>query len=105
MDIAPEHAGTASGMMNFGFALAGLVSPASFGFLVDQTGSWVIPFLASIVLLLMGALLASRLRPDRPFDSQAYVAPLAQARVSVGAEDKPTATVRIASSARSGRPK
>ncbi|HTS47671.1 MAG TPA: MFS transporter [Bryobacteraceae bacterium] len=67
MDIAPKYAGTASGMMNFGFAVAGLVSPSSFGYLVDRTGSWVVPFIASIVLLLAGAALAWRLRPDRPF--------------------------------------
>jgi sugar phosphate permease len=67
MDIAPRYAGTASGMMNFGFAVAGLISPSSFGYLVDRTGSWVTPFIASIVLLLLGAVLASRLRPDRPF--------------------------------------
>ncbi len=68
MDIAPRYAGTASGMMNFGFAVAGLVSPSSFGYLVDRTGSWVVPFIASIVLLLAGAALAWRLRPDRPFE-------------------------------------
>jgi MFS family permease len=67
MDIAPRYAGSASGMMNFGFAMAGLVSPSSFGYLVDRTGSWVVPFIASIVLLLVGAALASRLRPDKPF--------------------------------------
>ena len=67
MDIAPRYAGTASGMMNFGFGVAGLVSPLSFGYLVDRTGSWVIPFIASILLLLLGAVLALRLRPDRPF--------------------------------------
>jgi MFS family permease len=67
MDIAPRHAGSASGMMNFGFAVAGLVSPSSFGYLVDRTGSWVVPFVGSTVLLLLGALLASRLRPDRTF--------------------------------------
>jgi MFS family permease len=67
MDIAPRYAGTASGMMNFGFAAAGLISPWSFGYLVDRTGSWVVPFIASIVLLLLGAVLASRLRPDLPF--------------------------------------
>lgn len=67
MDIAPKYAATASGMMNFGFAVAGLASPSSFGYLVDRTGSWVVPFIASIVLLLAGAALAWRLRPDRPF--------------------------------------
>jgi MFS family permease len=67
MDIAPRYAGTASGMMNFGFGVAGLISPSSFGYLVDRTGSWVVPFIASILLLLLGAFLALRLRPDRPF--------------------------------------
>jgi MFS family permease len=67
MDIAPRYAGSASGMMNFGFGVAGLISPSSFGYLVDRTGSWVVPFIASIVLLLLGAVLAARLRPDKPF--------------------------------------
>lgn len=67
MDIAPRYAGTASGMMNFGFGLAGLVSPSSFGFLVDRTGSWVLPFAGSSALLLIGAVLTLRLRPDRKF--------------------------------------
>jgi MFS family permease len=67
MDIAPRYAGSASGMMNFGFGLAGLVSPSSFGYLVDRTGSWVFPFLCSILLLLIGAVLAARLRPDHAF--------------------------------------
>ena len=67
MDIAPRYAGTASGMMNFGFGVAGLISPALFGYLVDRTGSWVFPFVASVVLLLIGAALTTRLRPDIPF--------------------------------------
>jgi MFS family permease len=67
MDIAPRYAATASGMMNFGFGVAGLVSPSSFGYLVDRTGSWAIPFAGSSALLLIGAVLALRLRPDRPF--------------------------------------
>ena len=68
MDIAPRYAGTASGMMNFGFGVAGLISPSSFGYLVDRTGSWVIPLIGSVVLLLLGAALAMRLRPDIPFE-------------------------------------
>ncbi len=71
MDIAPRYAATASGMMNFGFAVAGLVSPSSFGYLVDLTGSWVIPFIGSIVLLFCGAILALRLRPDKQFEELA----------------------------------
>jgi MFS family permease len=68
MDIAPRYAGSASGMMNFGFAVAGLVSPSTFGYLVDRTGSWVFPFICSILLLAVGAVLASRLRPDIRFE-------------------------------------
>jgi MFS family permease len=67
MDIAPRYAGSASGMMNFGFGIAGIVSPFSFGYLVDRTGGWVFPFVASLVLLPVGAVLATRLRPDQPF--------------------------------------
>jgi MFS family permease len=67
MDIAPGYAGSASGLMNFGFGAAGLVSPSSFGYLVDRTGSWVLPFIGSLALLLLGAALALRLRPDKPF--------------------------------------
>ena len=68
MDIAPRYAGSASGMMNFGFGVAGLISPSSFGYLVDRTGSWVFPFIGSVALLLVGAALTLRLRPDKPFD-------------------------------------
>jgi len=67
MDIAPRYAGSASGMMNFGFGVAGIISPLSFGYLVDRTGSWVFPFIASLALLPLGAILACRLRPDQPF--------------------------------------
>jgi MFS family permease len=67
MDIAPRYAGSASGMMNFGFGFAGIISPFSFGYLVDRTGGWVFPFVASLVLLPLGAVLAMRLRPDQPF--------------------------------------
>ncbi|MET4666898.1 MFS transporter [Sphingomonas sp. PvP056] len=68
MDIAPDHAGAASGMMNFGFGLAGILSPLVFGAVLDLTGSWTAPFLASIALLLVGAGLSFFMRPDRPFD-------------------------------------
>ena len=72
MDIAPRYAGSASGMMNFGFGLAGLVSPSSFGYLVDRTGSWVFPFICSMLLLLVGAVLAARLRPDQRFSDESF---------------------------------
>ena len=67
MDIAPQHSGTASGFMNFGFGLAGMISPVVFGFIIDATGRWDLPFIASLGLLLLGAALALRMRPDEPF--------------------------------------
>jgi MFS family permease len=68
MDIAPKYSGSASGMMNFGFGTAGIISPLVFGYLVDRTGSWTLPFAASVGLLLLGAALAFRMHPDKPFE-------------------------------------
>jgi cyanate permease len=63
-------------MMNFGFGFAGIVSPIFFGTMIDWTGTWTVPFLVSIGLLLLGAVLAFYLRPDRPFtDDDAPPAP------------------------------
>ena len=79
MDIAPRYAGTASGMMNFGFGFAGIVSPIFFGYMIDLTGTWTVPFLVSIALLLLGAVLAYYLRPDKPFidDDAGVLKPIA----------------------------
>jgi MFS family permease len=69
MDIAPEHAGVASGLMNTGFGVAGIVSPIVFGFLIDRTGNWQLPFGLSVALLAVGTLLALRVDP-RPLYSE-----------------------------------
>jgi MFS family permease len=67
MDIAPRFAGSASGMMNFGFGIAGIISPIFFGRMIDLTGEWTVPFAVSVALLIAGALLTFTLRPDIPF--------------------------------------
>jgi MFS family permease len=67
MDIAPKFSGCASGLMNTGSALAAILSPPVFGYLVDITRSWQIPFLGSIGLLIFGSGLAFWMNPDRPF--------------------------------------
>lgn len=67
MDIAPAYAGTASGMMNFGFGVASIISPVFFGVTIERTRNWTLAFTVTIAMLLLGALLASRLRPDKPF--------------------------------------
>lgn len=65
MDIAPAHAGTASGLMNTGFGVAGILSPFIFGLLVDRTGSWETPFILSSALLFIGAGAALFIDPTR----------------------------------------
>jgi MFS family permease len=67
MDIAPQFAGTASGLMNTGSALAAIVSPLVFGAIVDFTGNWILPFAVSIALLLLGAVLSFTMHPERKF--------------------------------------
>jgi MFS family permease len=67
MDIAPRHAGTAGGFMNFGSAVAGIISPWAFGRIADLTGSWHLPFALSAILMLGGTVSAFWIRPNKPF--------------------------------------
>ena len=64
MDIAPQHAGTAGGLMNTGFGIAGVLSPLVFGVLLDATGSWQVPFAVSAAILFIGAVAALRINPQ-----------------------------------------
>ena len=68
MDIAPAYSGTASGFMNTGSALAAVLSPLAFGFIIDATGNWNLPFVGSMGFLLLGAALASTMHPEQPFE-------------------------------------
>lgn len=70
MDIAPEHSGTASGMMNSGSALAAIISPVLSGYLIDRFGSWELPFIGSMVLMGIGVVLALRMQPESKFESE-----------------------------------
>ncbi|MFC3106779.1 MFS transporter [Undibacterium arcticum] len=56
LDIAGKFAGTAGGMMNTGFGVAGMVSPVAFGYLIQTTGSYEVPFLISAGLLGVAAI-------------------------------------------------
>lgn len=84
MDIAPDHCGTASGMMNTGSAMAAIVSPVAAGLLIDKFGNWQLPFLVSIVLLAIGVVLSFRMKPQNKFDYGQPAAPL-----TPGAETAP----------------
>jgi nitrate/nitrite transporter NarK len=63
MDIAPEYSGAASGLMNIGSALAAIVSPLVFGYVIDKTHNWKVPFRGSIALLFCGAITAFWIKP------------------------------------------
>lgn len=65
MDIAPQYVGTASAMMNIGFAVAGVLSPLTFGFILDLTANWYLPFLCSIGLLVIGVFSGLFMHPER----------------------------------------
>ena len=58
LDIAGKYAGTAGGMMNTGFGVAGMISPVAFGFLIESTGSYNVPFTISACLLGVGIVAA-----------------------------------------------
>jgi MFS family permease len=67
MDIAPKYSGTASGIMNTGSALAAIISPVVGGLIIDLTGNWDWPFIGSMALMLVGALLAVTMKPAQRF--------------------------------------
>lgn len=85
LDIAGKYAGTAGGMMNTGFGLAGMISPLAFGYLIQRTGSYEIPFLISAGLLAVAVLCSLWIDPtnkikDEPADKPA-LGPMAAAPV------------------------
>lgn len=70
IDIAGKFAGTAGGMMNTGFGIAGMISPVAFGFLIQVTGSYTIPFLISAGLLGIGAIAALFIDPNKTVEAE-----------------------------------
>ncbi len=64
MDIAPQYTGSASALMNAAGAVAGILSPVAFGWILDLTGSWTLPFAVSMALMLLGSITAFWIRPD-----------------------------------------
>src|SRR6202035_3412213 len=79
MDIAPNYAGSASALMNAAGAVAGILSPVAFGWILDRTGSWTTPFAFSIGLLLFAIVMTYWIRPGRPLDLEPVRARLALA--------------------------
>ncbi len=67
MDVAPKYSGTASGLMNTGSAFAAIVSPLFAGFVIDLTRNWYLPFYMLMGFLVLGAVSAFFMHPERPF--------------------------------------
>ncbi len=74
MDIAPRFSGSASGLMNTGSALAAIISPLVFGYVIDKTGNWELPFLGSVGLLLIGSVLAFLMKPGEGLAGGSFTA-------------------------------
>jgi ACS family D-galactonate transporter-like MFS transporter len=71
MDIAGPYAGTAGGVMNTGFGIAGMISPVVFGVIIERTGRYELPFLLSAGLLLVGAICSVFIDPTRKIQARA----------------------------------
>jgi MFS family permease len=85
MDVSPKYSGTAGGLLSLGFALSGVLSPIVFGYVVDLTGDWHLPFAISMGLLIVGAVSAFWLKPHVPFVEPAVpVSPLDGKTVRTG---------------------
>jgi MFS family permease len=66
MDVSKEYAGLGSAYVIMGVGLSGIVSPVVFGWLIDLTGNWNVPFATGVGILLLGAAAVPLLRPDVP---------------------------------------
>jgi MFS transporter, ACS family, hexuronate transporter len=70
VDIVPERAATALGIMDFGFAIAGFLAPAITGWVLDLRGSFVDGFLLMTGLALSSVLVVLLFHhPDRDRES------------------------------------
>jgi len=56
-------------------AAASIVSPLVFGVLIDWTHNWTLPFLGSIGMLGLGAVLSFFMHPERAMDGEVTPAP------------------------------
>jgi sugar phosphate permease len=65
IDVAPAYAGVATGFISTAAGLAAVISPITFGYIIDTTGSWTLPFLASIVILLIGTVVSFWMHPEK----------------------------------------
>lgn len=97
LDIAGAYAGTAGGMMNTGFGVAGMISPVVFGYLIQSTGSYEMPFAISAILLAVGVLGACFIDPTRKLADPLQSSPMTEHPPAATAFSAPTETVNASS--------
>jgi cyanate permease len=56
--------------MNTGSALAAILSPAIAGYVIDVTGNWYLPFIMSIGVLAVGAVMSFAMHPEKQFTEE-----------------------------------
>jgi MFS family permease len=79
IDIAPNYAGSSTALMNSAGAVAGIISPVVFGWILTWTGSWTAPFAVSVGLLLFAVVVTWWIRPDHPIEAVPRIGGLAMA--------------------------
>jgi MFS family permease len=67
-DVAPRYTAVAGGILATAAGLAAIVSPLFFGAVSEWTGSYVLPFGGSILLLVLGIVAAFWIRADVPVE-------------------------------------
>jgi ACS family glucarate transporter-like MFS transporter len=65
IDVSKEHAGTVSGVMNWGGNMGGMISPILTPILVKKFG-WTFAFEVAAVIILCGAFLWLLVEPELP---------------------------------------
>jgi MFS transporter, ACS family, glucarate transporter len=70
IDIAPRHAGAVAGAMNTAAQAGGFVSSIVFGYLVKLTGSYNIPLIPMVFMLVLSALMWLRIDPTEQLVSE-----------------------------------
>lgn len=71
MDIGRSRSGVVSGTTNTFGNLAGTAAPIVFGFVVQRTGSWTIPFYIAAVIMACGVIMWLFIDPRRPLEEEA----------------------------------
>jgi MFS family permease len=70
VDIGGRHAGSVSGAMNTAVQAGAFISIVSFGYMVEYLHSYSAPLCVIAVMVLVSAVLFSRIDPTRPLDAK-----------------------------------